>query len=413
MGQALNTTVNGSSGTCVEAADWHDKLAKAAHDAGGEVAAARTTSESDWSGPASHAFQDSIRTVDRTAHDLGDTATAYAEALREFAATLDSVNRQMQSAITKAIGGGLEVDGPIILAPTKPNVPRPGPGQVVHGPDGAGVVMSEYRADLDAYYAAQAAYNRKIAVYNECKAIVEEARRAEGNAHHTLAAALSPPAGSQWDDLDSWSIGNTVASRVVGYVSSFENPRKEALMHAQRLGVEANFYRRWANGMVSDLDDWQLKALREAGEKAGAGQADYLKRAKEYERYIKTVPQWARTVAAAYPGRELVHALPDDAGAGLRAAQKGLKALPYAGSTLTVINEFSGAMKGEQSWGKAGVDAAANIAGGYLGAVGATAAVSAAYGSPLGPIGALVTGTVGGIVGVIGGQAVADFVVPK
>jgi hypothetical protein len=75
MGQALNTTVNGSSGTCVSAADWLHTVVAAGHQAAGNVRAAHTGAEAGWQGPASQAFQDSISNVDVVADQMADWAS--------------------------------------------------------------------------------------------------------------------------------------------------------------------------------------------------------------------------------------------------------------------------------------------------------------------------------------------------
>jgi hypothetical protein len=82
VGQALNTTVNGSSGTCVAAADWLRSLAEAGHQAAGDVRGAHTSAEAGWQGPASSAFQDSIANVDRVADDVAGRASNCERGLR-------------------------------------------------------------------------------------------------------------------------------------------------------------------------------------------------------------------------------------------------------------------------------------------------------------------------------------------
>jgi len=115
--------------------------------------------------------------------------------------------------------------------------------------------------------------------------------------------------------------------------------------------------------------------------------------------------------------RSGVGALGRRARAGVCAGQKLLKGMPYVGSALTVVNESIGAASGEQSWGKAVADSGGLIvggaAGGALASVGVSAVAGAVWGAPLGPVGSFVVGTVGGIAGAIGGQAVADWLVPK
>ncbi|MCU1679451.1 MAG: hypothetical protein JWQ81_190 [Amycolatopsis sp.] len=87
--------------------------------------------------------------------------------------------------------------------------------------------------------------------------------------------------------------------------------------------------------------------------------------------------------------------------------------MPYVGSLVTAGTEAFSAAKGEQSWGKAAADTGGIIAGGALGGIGSSALAGALAGAPLGPVGSFVVGTAGGIAGAIGGQAVADWLVPN
>lgn len=246
----------------------------------------------------------------------------------------------------------------------------------------------------------------KIAVYNECKAIVDAVRTTEGNAHQALQQAVVPPDGPGMS-IDGYKLGTTTIARVNSYISSFENPRMEALLKAGRAEGSAPFFENWADGTQLTMTASDKALLQWAADESRANKVAYQNRAQQFARYVETVPEPIRGLISAYPGKGAFHMLPAEASVGLQTGQKVLKGMPYVGSLITAGSE------GEQSWGKAAADTGGLIAGGALGGAGASALAGAIYGAPLGPVGSLVVGTVGGIAGAIGGQAVADWLVPK
>ncbi|GAA3522288.1 hypothetical protein GCM10022222_00060 [Amycolatopsis ultiminotia] len=415
MGQALNTTVNGSSGTCTAAADWLHTVADAGHHAAGNVRAARSAAEAGWHGPASQAFRESIDNIDVTADDMANWAATTERGLREFASSLGAVVARMNEALAKAHAGGLRVDGPFIVEPDPIPMVKPGTPIEVCTAGGATRAVGTYQGDIKQYNSLVSQHNAKVAIYNECKAIVDAARTTEGNAHQALRQAIQPPSGRL--DIDAYKVGTTTIARVNSYISSFENPRMEALQRAQRAATSAQFFDGWANGTLINMTPEDKALLKWAADESRGNKASYETRAQQFEQYVNKVPEKAREWIAKYPGKGSIHVLPDDASLGLKAGQKLLKGMPYVGSALTVANESIGAASGEQSWGKAVADSGGLIVGGAVGgalaSAGASAAAGAVFGAPLGPFGSFIVGTAGGIAGAIGGQAVADWLVPK
>ncbi|GAA3588630.1 hypothetical protein GCM10022222_86300 [Amycolatopsis ultiminotia] len=411
MGQALNTTVNGSSGTCTAAADWLHTVADAGHHAAGNVRNARSGAEAGWHGPASQAFQESIDNIDVTADDMANWAASTERGLREFASSLDAVIARMNDALAKAHAGDLRVDGPFIVEPDPIPMNKPGTPIEVCTAGGGTRAVGIYEGDVKQYNSLVADHNTKVAVYNECKAIVDAARTTEGNAHQALRQAIQPPSGRL--DIDAYKVGTTTIARVNSYISSFENPRMEALQKAQRAATSAQFFDGWANGTLINMTPEDKALLKWAADESRGNKASYETRAQQFEKYVKDVPPKVRDWIAKYPGKGQLHVLPEDAGLGLKAGQKLAKGMPYVGSLLTVGNEAYSAYKGEQTWGKAVADSGGLIVGGALGGIAASAAAGAIYGAPLGPVGSFVVGTAGGIAGAIGGQAVTDWLVPK
>ncbi|MGH3519498.1 MAG: hypothetical protein ACRDQ7_19180 [Haloechinothrix sp.] len=405
----LNTTVNGSSGTCLDGAHWLRNLNIGASDAADKVYDARNTAYSSWRGPASQAFHDSIRGVGPDTDDLAYTAEKYGRALCEFADALDSVLRRMDTAIDKATAGGLEVEGPFILPPA-PVGPAPGLPPTVLPAGRAASVFAEFERQSAAHAAKVAEFNRRAAVFNECRAFVIDARNREDEAHADLRQALAAPEGCS---IDAWEVGNTAASRVISAIGSLENTRYAALVNAERLGEQSTTYQKWAMGTLSDMSEADRKLFYRAAAKAQLGMLRYQVRVNEFESYVKGVPEKVRKALAYYPGKSPdMHVPRADASPGMKAASQVLRRLPAVGSGLVIFNESVGAAKGEQTWTKAAVDSGAVIGGGALGSAAALAGWGAATGSAVGPVGTVVVGGGGAVLGAIGGEAVVDFFTP-
>jgi hypothetical protein len=395
MGQALNTTVNGSSGTCVAVADWLSRLYGAAHHGDDAVRQARSRAEAGWQGPAHDEFVDALDGLPAELGELADRSYEAEWALRAFADSLDKVVDTMGEALSLARTGCLRVDGPFIVAPMAPVEPAAVTGKC--SPGMSAQKVAELREAADGYRVAAADYNGKAEIYNRCKALVEDARRLEEKAHHELRAKME----TITDVSTNWvTIGAMATSRALGSLTGLQNGRRALVNTTERLLNEAKFLTNWANGTVSSVNPLQQRVLELAQQKARNATA-YKARVSQFEKWASTVPQSARELVTSHPGATLPSG-----------ATGALKALPYLGSSLVVVNEAYGAYKGEQSWGKAAADSAATIGGSALGAAGATAGGAALMGAPLGPVGSVVAGTVGGVAGAIGGQAVADFFVP-
>ncbi|MFF0149132.1 WXG100 family type VII secretion target [Amycolatopsis sulphurea] len=393
------------------AADWLRTVAEAGRQAAGDVRGARTTAEAGWQGPASEAFRDSIDNIDVVGDEMADWASRTERGLRDFAGSLDTVIARVQDAMTKATAGGLQVDGPFIVEPDPVPMNKPGTPAEMCTANNLHAVIGTYQGDIKKYNALVADHNAKVAVYNECKSIVDAARTTEDNAHMALRQAVQPPAGGL--NIDAYKVGTTVIARVNSYISSFENPRHEALLKAARAENNAQFFEGWAKGTLIDMSADDKVLLQWAADNSRGNKYGYETRASQFGKYVDMVPKPVLEFIAAYPGKRALHMLPPDAETGLKTGQRLLKGLPYVGSTLTIVNEAVGAANGEETWGKAAADSGGLIVGGALGAAGASALAGAIYGAPLGPVGSFVVGTVGGIAGAIGGQAVADWLVPK
>ncbi|MBK1784429.1 hypothetical protein [Prauserella cavernicola] len=408
MAQALNTTVNGSDGSCREAANYLAKIAKAAHGAADAAQQARTVDESSWSGPARDAHDATTQRFGPSTDRLGEQAEEMERALREFADSLGGVIRRMDNARGKASLGGLKIEGPFIFAPEQPvaaNVVPTGPC----GGAEAREVMAQNKEAIVAHNAAVTDYNAKAAVYNECKAIVTDARNQEGNAHNAVQQVFQ----SSKPEDDYVALGFTTASHSRGFVASMENSRLEYSNLSDRFRNTGADFTNFALGKFNQLPENFQKTLVTYISATNAGAEYYQAKANEYGRYVNGVPQWARDVLSSYPGKGAMSNPEPGVGKVYETARSYLKGLSYIGSGLVVANEVRGAVKGEQSWGKAISDTGVIIAASAAGGAGAGWAYGALVGSVGGPVGALVVGTAGGMLGGIAGQWVADIVNPE
>lgn len=392
-GQALNTTVNGSVGTCRETATVLGQLYDGAYQASSEFRSALTTADATWHGPAHDAFADQINAVRPDIDVLSDRAFKVQWALNDFADSLDAILARMDDALAKARAGGLEVDGPFIVSPAPP-----GPAPILPtGPCGtaqAQRIMDQNQQAIARHNQVIADYNAKVAVYNEAKAIVTTARTMEANAHSALEQAVG--AASQAVQNDMTKIAFTTAGQARGFVGTMENTRRLTQSQADRLKTQAEFYRNFALGKQID-DPYWAKALLERSAKMANDGGKLETRAQQFEQWVKTVPENARKVLTAYPGQKPSETLSehiDEAKLPAGAARLA-RSLPYLGGAITAMSESYGALKGEQSWGRAAANTGAAIAGGAAGG----ALVGAVAGSAFGPMGTLVLGVLGGFGG--------------
>lgn len=389
----MNTTVNGSAGTCRETATVLCQLYDWAYQASSEFRSALTTADATWHGPAHDAFADQINAVRPEIDALSDRAFKVQWALNDFADSLDAILARMDNSLAKATGGGLDVDGPFIVSPTPPGAAPILPT----GPCGtaqAQRIMDQNQQAIAQHNQVIADYNTKVAVYNEAKAIVTDARTLEANAHNALEQAVG--AASQAVQNDMTKIAFTTAGQARGFVGTMENTSRLAQDQAGRLKTQAEFYRNFALGKQADDPLWAKALLDRSASMANDG-GKLETRAQQFQQWVNTVPEDIRKKVTAYPGRGAAENLADhstDARLPAGAARLA-RSLPYLGSLLTAGSEAMDAAKDEQAWGRAAADTGAAIAGGAAGG----ALVGAVAGSAFGPMGTLVLGVMGGFGG--------------
>lgn len=405
MASPLNTLVNGNAGTLREAADFLRGAKQATDAAADHARKAGRLAESSWHGPASDAFAVSTNHFSPDSADMSDLCGKYEQSFRDLADGLDAVNRKMADANDKATGGGLRLEGPLILPPDPPS---PAPQVLPTGPCDTGLgraAMNEQWAAVQDHNAAVSAYRAKARVFNECQGIVRDARRLERESHQAFHDAGG---GSQNKPQDTLTQISTYAGYARGVVEGVENTRLTLMQKAASLDKAGTQFLYYARGQYGKLGP-EFKSLLNWAARQNMTAADtYRTRASQYEKLVNKLGERTVKALTAYPGKPTGDALP-------RVSPKVdgvLRGLPYAGIATTVVLEARGAARGEQSWGKAVVDTGAVSAGGAVGGFLGGAFYGFMTGVPTGP-GAILTGLAGGIIGGIAGQNVADRWVPE
>ncbi|MQA10358.1 MAG: hypothetical protein GEU98_17740 [Pseudonocardiaceae bacterium] len=400
MGSALNTNVNGSSGMCAEAANWLRGV-KQGHEGGLDALQdAMNAQQGSWRGPAANEFHEAA-TRRKQAHAPFTERIGNAErALREFAERLDTVAEKMNTARSIAASGGVRVEGPFIIKPQRPPAPAAMPSGHMTPQQFEQALTNKQAAERE-YNAALTEYNAQAAAYNKAKGHWSDARKLEGEAHQQLQEALRPAA----DSIPAPS-ATTLASAANTYIGTAAGHHATALTEANRFSTQASFYQRLADGTLAEGRPGYQALLQTSAANARANQAQALQRAKDYGKWIKGVPERARKVSTGYPGKTAagLEKVGKHSSAELKIASKGLRRLPYLGSTLTMGTELWQAANGEQSWGESIARGGTILGSSALGSAGAGFAGGWAFG----PAGAVIGGVGGAIAGGFAADAALD-----
>lgn len=406
MTGTLNTTVPGSPGTCVAGGDALNGYAGNVQMAGDQSRRARTVARSGWEGPAHDAFDRVTLKPTNAADDLAFTCQEAMRTLKDFASSLSKVQEKMINTIREASGGGLEVQGPLILPPNPPP-PKPSiSGQASSAAD-ATDKYEAYQTQMRAWVPIANEYNRKVELFNKCSDNVRDARLKEDEAHAALRGGLGPITGKNVGDVGfTFGTGESVTiASALGLVQSTEGERHDAFIKQQRHLAASTLFQRFATGNIVDLTDAEKAILTRAAAQSGATAETYAQRVRMYEKWISGVPQEVRAAVASYPSFSALKAANSGLAAG---AHTALKATPYVGSVVTIGMEAWNAKQGTQSWPKAAAKAGAAITGTTAGSV-----AGAVLGSFVPVPGATVVGgVVGGVFGGWAGSYVVDRVAP-
>lgn len=414
---SIETDVKGSPGTCRQTATWLTSLAQGTHQAADSVRAARSESETTWTGSAGDGFRNATDGLDSDTDELGDHATSMANALNDFAASIDLVAQQMAQARDLAQKGGLSLIGTVIAPPTPP-----GPAPTVlypctaSDPAGAQKQVDANSAAGQAHQQAVNTYNSQVGVFNHAKAIVAAARTTEQNAHNTLNKAMSE-AESETSNLKT--VGVTVTQGFLDAIKGSHQGAQEFLEKADEFREAADTYQKFATGHLELLSPSEVALLNRLGTESDQLANINASKATQLEKWVNLVPKSVRTMIAANPST-----LVEDSGNYLKYFKPYLKGMPYVGSAITVLSEGVDVADGEKSLGRAAADAGADIAGtagggavgeaagGFWGGMLSGAELGAEGGTAAEPgLGTAFGGLLGGVIGgIAGAQAMHQIV---
>lgn len=413
---SIETDVKGSPGTCRQTATWLTTLAQEAHQAASSVRAARSESETTWTGSAGDGFRNATNGFDSDTDELGDHAITAANALNDFASAIDSVADQMAHARDVAQAGGLSIVGTVILPPAPP-----GPAPTVlypctsSDPAGAQQQVNANSAAAQAHQQAVNTYNAQVGVFNQAKAIVSTARTAEQNAHTALNNAMGDTENSA---ASLKTIGVTATQSFLDAIKGSRQGAQELLDRADSFREAADTYQKFATGHLELLSPSEVALLNRLGTESDELASINESKATQLEKWVNLVPESVRAKIALNPS-----VLISDSSNYLKYLKPYLRGMPYVGSAISLLSEGWDVADGEKSPGRAAADAAADIggsaaggvageaAGGFFGGMLSGAEIGAAGGSVEPGGGTIVGGLVGGVVGgFLGAQAVHQIV---
>lgn len=372
MPEILNTVVQGTPSTCTATADGLRELGRHAEQASNWTTGARGTAQTNWWGGAHEAFRMATDGIAPELDGLAAESRKTANSLDDFAGTLRVVDQKLAKARSVAKAGGVEVEGYLILAPTRPAMPKFGLAFASGPPQAATPLAAEMRAESQRYNAAVAEYNAQAEAYRKAKELFLEARKLEAEAHQELRGTMRETQESSNQFLTHLVVGTSQAAALVG---SLEDGRRDAARILSRLEAQGNFWWKFASNELASPD------FRETARQLGIHAANLTEEARtklaQYEKYLKNVPPGVRNFLASNPAALLdLDGLGDHSPHGTRAAGKFVKAAPFAGAALAGLQEGHGVYTGEQTIQQAVVNTTADVVGGAAGAAAVARAVA-------------------------------------
>lgn len=185
-----------SSRICASALD---ELSRTTEFGANEFKKARDKSDAVWVSDAGDAFRDTVTASCKAAEQTSDHAKALADALRTFADSMLTVEKELSTAIARALHAGLRV-GPNVFEATW--IYDPPPLQS----DGTWTIEQRTRQAT------------QIAAYSDAAEMVAHARAIEADAHNSLSAAFADSEG--WLDRLRSSAPWMVAGGAISYLGT-------------------------------------------------------------------------------------------------------------------------------------------------------------------------------------------------
>lgn len=395
----LNTHVPGDEAGVREAATWLGTYAERVHRAASSATRARVDSDNAWAGPAGEAFRDAVGPLGSDGDRIGENTTQLEQALEAFADALATVNGKMNNARDQGAAAALKVTAKEIWPPEPvPPAPPMTSGRSPQSPTDAQQMSADHNAAMAAYNTAVERVNAQRAVFNECRALVDDARSIEKGAHAALVQVTTGVA-------DWVRTAKTLTSQVAGTVASMIKGGQGAVNDLNKLAVElvdaGNIFEKVSTNQLLTAADRTTLAAWSADSHAKA--ETHAARAGQIDRMMSKIPESART-AIEWNAGNLIKDPTSVIGKGGKTILKGL---PVVGTTLSVASSVGDVIMGEdpaKAAAKLGGGLAAGVAGGWAGG----ALGGALAGSSVPGVGTLVGGLIGGVIGTVGATEIID-----
>ncbi|WP_133116458.1 hypothetical protein [Amycolatopsis antarctica] len=395
----LNTHVPGDEAAARESATWLGTYAERVHQAASAATRARVDSNNAWAGPAGKAFREAVTPLGSDGDRIGENTTKLKQGLEAFADALATVNGKMHDARGKATAGGLKVT-PKEIWPPEPAPPAPPmtSGRSPQSPADAQQMSAEHNAAMDAYNGAVDRVNAQAKVFNECRALVDDARNIEKNAHTALVQVATGVA-------DWVRTAKTLTSQAAGTVASMIKGGQGSINDLNKLAVEltdaGNIFEKVSTNQLLNATDRTTLAAWSADSHTKA--ESHAARAGQIDRMMSKIPESART-AIEWNAGNLIKDPTSILGKGGKTILKGL---PVVGTTLSVASSVGDVIMGEDP-GKAAAKLGGGLAGGVVGGWAGGALGGAIAGSSVPGVGTIVGGLIGGLVGTVGTTEIID-----
>ncbi|WP_433803007.1 hypothetical protein [Actinomycetospora sp. CA-084318] len=179
----IDTHVDADPASCRGTAQWLDGVARAGATSAEEVVGARNDSADCWSGPAGDAFRDQAGRIGAAGDTTSMQARIGAQALDEFATSVQGVLDTMARARAEAAAAGLPVTGETIGDPVAAPGPLPTPpvGQLLPA------------EQVAAHQQATAAAAAQQAAFDRARQITDDARVRYAEAQTDVVARMRAP----------------------------------------------------------------------------------------------------------------------------------------------------------------------------------------------------------------------------
>jgi hypothetical protein len=230
---ALQTNVDGDTGSVRASADGIGALGGGLGVAASGFGTAAGQSEGQWSGGAGDAFRGKITSVRQATQTATSASRRLQSAMHDFADQMDQVKAKMKQAESVASAAGLHVSGNSIEQPKPPTQPP----AACYAPSAAAGMAKRFQAEMNKY-------RKQLAAFHQAEQIIQQARQQENQAHTTLTDVVN----------ETREILTEVKNSTVWKVAGAElGNMSHGLAQAQKWEAKAQNYEQRADNILKDM----------------------------------------------------------------------------------------------------------------------------------------------------------------